>query len=92
MVHPSGNPPGPGQVPRTGRHGQVSDVLGGSRANHQGFAVVIRDDGSLEVRWVSRTLNKQDDNFEVPVADRQAIVEKLKKRRERRLVNGEYEI
>jgi RHS repeat-associated protein len=83
LLQSSANPPGPGQVPRTGCHAIVSDSLGGNRADHQGFAVIVREDGTLRVTWSSGTLNKAENDFEIPEADRKSIVEKIEKETER---------
>lgn len=79
LLQSSANPPGPGQVPRTGGHATLNDKLGGNRADHQGFAVILRDDGTLEVTWASGTLNKAENDFRIPESDRKSIVERIEK-------------
>jgi hypothetical protein len=62
-----------GWVAARGGHGQVSAQLGGSRANHHGFAVILQQNGSLNVSWRSLTLNGRTDGL-VPQQMRQRIV------------------
>ena len=46
-----------GWVARQGGHNAVSTLLGGSRANHLGYAVIIQADGTLAITWSSGVLN-----------------------------------
>jgi RHS repeat-associated protein len=66
----------PGFVPRAGGHATVSATLGGSRATHSGFAVILQKDGTLHVTWRSGTLNRTPDNL-VPESLRSQIVKAL---------------
>lgn len=62
-----------GFVPRNGGHDIVSTALGGNRADHRGFAVIIQENGTLAVTWRSGILNRTPDSL-VPVNLRPAIV------------------
>jgi len=46
-----------GWVERAGGHADVSATLGGDSANHSGFAVILQQDGTLNITWKSGTLN-----------------------------------
>ena len=54
----------------------MSKALGGDAANHQGFAVILQQDGSLAVTWRSGVLNKPPD-YVVPPGSRKAIVDAI---------------
>jgi hypothetical protein len=56
----------------------VSKALGGDAANHQGFAVILQEDGSLAVTWRSGVLNQPPD-YVVPPAARKAIVDAIER-------------
>jgi hypothetical protein len=43
----------------------------------------VREDGTLRVTWGSGTLNKAENDFEIPEADRKGIVERIEKETER---------
>ncbi len=62
-----------GWVARAGGHADVSAALGGDPANQSGFAVVLQNDGSLNITWKSGTLNPAP-AFEVAPTSRQAII------------------
>ena len=66
----------PGFVPRAGGHANVSQALGGNAANHSGFAVILKPDGTLRVTWRSGTLNTGPGN-EVPAALRPQIIKAI---------------
>jgi hypothetical protein len=68
----------PGWVARGGGHANVSGALGGNAAGHQGFAVILQQDGTLAVTWRSGVLNRTPDAL-VPLAERKAIVEAIEK-------------
>jgi hypothetical protein len=65
-----------GWVPRTGGHADVSAALGGDAASHSGFAVILQNDGSLNITWRSGTLNPPP-NYVVPPALRQQIIDEI---------------
>jgi RHS repeat-associated protein len=67
-----------GWVNAQGGHGAVSRMLGGNRADHWGFAAILQSDGTLRLRWISRTLNQTADN-QVPANLRQEIIEAVEK-------------
>jgi RHS repeat-associated protein len=46
-----------GWVSARGGHAAVSQLLGGSAAAHRGFAIILQENGTLAVSWLSRTLN-----------------------------------
>jgi hypothetical protein len=51
----------------------VSAALGGDAANHSGFAVILQEDGSLNITWRSGTLNSPPD-YVVPPEMRPKII------------------
>lgn len=65
-----------GWVARRGGHDAVSTLLGGTRANHAGFATILQADGTLAITWRSGVLNRTADNL-VPLAMRQQIVDAI---------------
>ncbi len=75
LIQPSTpNAPAPsGWVLRAGGHAQVSANLGGNSANHAGFAVILQQNGTLNITWVSRTLNRTP-NALVSPANRPQII------------------
>ena len=62
-----------GWVARAGGHADVSAALGGDAANHSGFAVILQEDGTLNITWRSGTLNPAPD-YVVPPNLRQTII------------------
>jgi hypothetical protein len=62
-----------GQVFARGGHGVLSRALGGEASNHYGFTAILREDGSLELRWRSGTLNSAFPSSEVPTGMRSTI-------------------
>jgi hypothetical protein len=66
-----------GWVPRAGGHSDVSAALGGDSAGHSGFAVILQQNGSLNITWRSGTLNRTQGSL-VPEAQRQAIIDAVK--------------
>jgi hypothetical protein len=65
-----------GWVARAGGHAEVSAALGGRAANHSGFAVVLQGNGSLNITWLSRTLNRTSNSL-VPPQIRPQIVKSV---------------
>ena len=62
-----------GWVARAGGHADVSAALGGDAASQSGFAVILQEDGTLNITWRSGTLNPPPD-FVVPPNLRQTII------------------
>jgi hypothetical protein len=62
-----------GWVARAGGHADVSAALGGDAANQSGFAVILQEDGTLNITWTSRTLNPAP-SFQVPENLQQTII------------------
>jgi len=73
-----------GFVPRRGGHAPASRALGGERANHAGFAVILEEGGGLRITWRSGQLNKTPDAL-VPEGLRPAIVEAVEQQTGRRV-------
>lgn len=63
-----------GWVARAGGHADVSAALGGDAASHSGFAVILQEDGSLNITWRSGTLNPAPD-YVVPPELRPQIID-----------------
>jgi hypothetical protein len=78
LLRPSATaaPTPPGWVARAGGHADVSAALGGNVAGHSGFAVILQQDGTLAVTWLSRTLNSGRGAL-VPAELRPAIVKAI---------------
>jgi len=62
-----------GWVARAGGHADVSTTLGGDAANHSGFAVILQEDGTLNITWRSGTLNPPP-SYVVPPSLRPTII------------------
>jgi RHS repeat-associated protein len=65
-----------GWVARAGGHADVSATLGGDAANHSGFAVILQEDGTLNITWRSGTLNPPP-NYVVPPNLRPTIINEV---------------
>jgi hypothetical protein len=68
-----------GYVAARGGHAEVSEELGGDPDNHNGFAAILQDDGSVNLTWRSRTLNRTPDAL-VPPALRPQITQAVQAR------------
>jgi hypothetical protein len=72
-----------GWVTRNKGHAKVSEELGGDSTQHWGFAVILQRDGTLNIRWRSRTLNprglasSEDDLHMVPENLRPKIIQAI---------------
>jgi hypothetical protein len=65
-----------GWIPRRGGHADVSRLLGGNTSNHRGFAVILQEDGTLQITWGSGTLNSPPD-YVIPTELRPEIVRSI---------------
>lgn len=64
----------PGFVQRDGGHLHVSNMAGGDKANHLGFAIIRRTSGPHQVTWKSTQLNSAFPDDTVPRNLRPAIL------------------
>jgi hypothetical protein len=66
-----------GWVARAGGHADVSATLGGDAAGHSGFALILQENGSLNITWRSGTLNRTPGSL-VPTELRSTIIDAVK--------------
>jgi RHS repeat-associated protein len=78
-VEPGAASPPAGSVSQYGGHGQINSQLGEfgvDQSQTVGFTVVQQTDGSLEVRWRSRSVNSNNwGSIDAPDAYRQEIID-----------------
>lgn len=58
----------------------MSDLLGGNRSDHRGFAAILLPDNTIQITWRSGTLNGVDANGvgrTVPTVLRRGIVQAI---------------
>ncbi len=70
----SATPRPDGWVPRNGGHAKVSELVGGNKTDHLGFAVIIEQEGTLKITWRSGVLNPPPAGL-VPSAQRSTIIQ-----------------